>query len=494
MKLKIGTRPALLAVMSTLLAATGTACSGGGNSAEQSSQAPASSSAAASSASDTYPENGLPKNEKVVLKYGFFEGGLGREYIDLAMDSFKKKYPNVSFEVMYSPKINTIIQTKIAANDDENMFDLFNTTLPGGRNAMIPLVQAGKLEPQDDLWDRVVADGNGKTVKELAIPGIYEGALRYFNKSYNLPNVVSNGGLFFNKKLFEKYGWNQNPKTWDEFVQLLADIKAKGIIPMTYPGQYPGYLDNGFGFAKMFELAEQNGTLDTFKKNYETYALPQYLAPETVEVWKRIYELGKKGYFPDGVAALSHTQSQMQMLQGQAAMVLTGDWVQNEMKDSVPPDLEWGYMAVPMGNDPDSTKWISSSTSNGNYIWAAKPELNKKWAKEFSLWLWTLDVQKALAEKGGATPVRQEFVADKTLMESLQSAPKAVLQYMSANKTVVTSQIRTVTLSDPAAAQAEKTLTEAITEITSGKKDPVPVLEQAEKLHTQALEAQKNAK
>lgn len=484
--------------MSTLLAAAGTACSSGGKSANEPSQAPASSSASSASAeaqaSDTYPENGLPRNEKVVLKYGFFEGGLGREYIDMAMDSFKKKYPNVSFEVMYSPKINTIIQTKVAANDDENMFDMFNTTLPGGKNAMIPLVEAGKLELQDDLWDREVPDGNGKTVKELAIPGIYEGALRYFNKSYNLPNVSSSGGLFFNKKLFEKNGWNQNPRTWDEFVQLLADIKAAGIIPLTYPGQYTGYLDNGFGFAKMFELAEQNGTLDTFQKNYETYALPQYLAPETVEVWKRIYELGKKGYFPDGVAALSHTQSQMQMLQGQAAMVITGDWVQNEMKDSVPPDFEWGYMAVPMGNDPDSTKWIANSTSNGNYIWAAKPELNKKWAKEFSLWLWTLDVQKALAEKGGATPVRQEFVADKTLMESLQSAPKAVLQYMSVNKTVMTSQVRTVTLSDPAAAQAEKTLSEAITQITSGKKDPVPVLEQAEKLHTQALEAQKNAK
>jgi N-acetylglucosamine transport system substrate-binding protein len=45
--------------------------------------------------SEVYEENGLPKNEKVTLKIAVFEGGMGREWCDYAMDTFEAKFPNV---------------------------------------------------------------------------------------------------------------------------------------------------------------------------------------------------------------------------------------------------------------------------------------------------------------------------------------------------------------------------------------------------------------
>ena len=71
--------------------------------------------------------------------------------------------------------------------------------------------------------------------------------------------------------------------------------------------------------------------------------MPVYLAPENIELWNRIYEMGKKGYFAEGLAALTHTQSQMQVVQEKAAMVSTGTWVENEMEEAAPADFKSGF-------------------------------------------------------------------------------------------------------------------------------------------------------
>ncbi|MFD0713777.1 extracellular solute-binding protein [Paenibacillus sp. GCM10027626] len=439
---------------------------------------------------DVYPENGLPKNEKVTLKFGFFDAGMGREWFDYAVDTFKQKFPNVDFAITYSPTIDQIIQTKIAAGDDEDMFDMFNSTIPGGTKAMAPLVKANKLEPTEDLWDSKVYDANGKTVRELSADGIEKSAPRILGKTYDFPIAGTGAGLFFDKTLFEQNGWNQNPKTWNEFVQLLEDIKTKGLIPITYPGVYPNYLENAFGPWKLFELAENNGNLQQFEDNYRNFKLPEYMSPEMQELWKRIYELGQKGYFPEGVAALDHTQSQMQVLQHQAAMVSTGSWVENEMKDSTPEGFKWGFMAVPMGDTAGSTIWTRSSSRSGSYIWAAKPELNKKWAKQFSLWMWNMDIQQLIAEKGGQLPLRKDFADDPVRAEKLQDVSKAMLEYMKNNKVMGESSFRNVTLTDPAYSNAVDIYYNMITEVTSGKLDPIPKLQEAEELMKKAVAAQ----
>ncbi|MCD9022468.1 extracellular solute-binding protein [Cohnella silvisoli] len=485
-----------LALLCMVIVISLSACSGKGNNDNGASQSAATGTATATETgkqtaeSDVYPENGLPKNEKVTLKFAYWENGNGREWIDYAMDTFKKKFPNVSFETTYSPKMDTIIGTKISANNDEDMFDIFSNNIAGGPDAVLSLVEAGKIEPQDDLWDHKAYDNEGKTLKELQ-SGIYEGSPRVLGKMYAIPSGQSVTGLFYNKALFEKNGWNQNPKTWSEFTALVDTIKASGLIPITYPGKYPIYLKFSFGLGAEYALAEINGNLDAFNDAYRNYKTPFYASPESLELHKRIYELGQKKAFPNGVAALTHTQSQMQLLQGQAAMASTGEWVQNEMKDSIPDGFQWGFMLAPMGDKPDDVKYHSSYTQGGHFIWAAKPELNKKWAKEFLVWTWNLDVQQRFAEKAGSLPVRSDFMNDPTMAESLQAAPKAVLEYMKNNTVKGTSDARNVTLTDPNATNASKLVDEILNDVASGKVDPAPKLLEAEELLKKAIAAQK---
>lgn len=477
------------------------ACAGQGNNQEETSNSGSNAGSESSTStntateeadaeSDVYPENGLSKSEKVTLKLGFFESGMKREYIDYAMDTFKAKFPNVNFEVTYSPSIDKIVETKISANNDEDMFDLFNAYLGTWPVMAAPYVEAGKVEDLEPLWDHKAFDGNGKTLKELVDNGTYETTMRYYGKTYDFPTIGAAAGLFFDKNLFEQHGWNQNPQTWSEFLALLEDIKGEGIIPITYTGVHNYYIENAFGPWKLFELAEMNGNLAKFEDDYRNYKVPYYTSPERLELWNRIYELGKKGYFPEGVAALDHTQAQMQVLQHKAAMVSTGSWVENEMKDSTPEGFRWGFMVVPMSEDPAATKWSRMSTGNSFFVWAARPDLNKKWAKEFIVWLWNLDVQQIIGEKGGQLPLRLDFADDPDRADKIQSLLKEVLVYYSKNNIRGESAFQNITPMDPLFAQAQKVANDAITAITSGEQDPLPIMQEAEEILKKALEAQ----
>lgn len=494
--MKVLLKTASLACALVLFASSLAACSSSNSSnntqASSSSSPSASSSTEASNSpeaeSNVYPENGLPKDEKVTLKIGNFEGGMGREWFDYAVKSFSEKFPNVTFDVTSSPTIRTLTQTKIAANDDADMFDIFSGGIAGG---IASFAEEGKLEPQDDLWDRKAYDENGKTLKELSFPGTFESTQRTLDKVYSFPIAGSGSGLLFNKTLFEEKGWNQEPKTWSEFLELCETIKASGVTPITFPGVYPDYIGNGFGTAKVYELAEANGNGQEVQDNYRNFKLPFYLAPDNIERWNRIYDMGKKGYFPQGLAALNHTQSQMQVLQGKAAMVSTGTWVENEMKDATPEGFKWGFMSVPFVDNTDSTKWVQFTPGSGYLIWAAKPELNKKWAKEFIVWLWNLDAQVEIAEKGGMLPLRVDFADDQARMAKLQSVPNAFLEYLKNNKVQMDSGYFNTALTDEAYEQSLKLMSESITQIAIGKQDPLPKLEQAEALLKKAIEAQK---
>lgn len=479
---------AAAAALALLLLAAGGCESGGKTAANGPETGNRGGGGAGAQTNGVYADNGLPADQPVTLKLGFFEDGMGREWIDYAIDTFRSKYPNVRFAVTYSPNISAALGAKIAADNDDDMFDLFSPIVPGGTVALIPLAKAGKLETQEELWDWPLADGGERTIREAAQPGAYETAPRMLGRTYALPAVETVSGLFFNKRLFEQNGWNANPRTWAEFLDLCASIKAAGLSPLTFPGRIPDYINHAFGPWKQFELADLHGRLPQFEDDFRHFR-NEYTSPESVELWSRVYELGRKGYFADGLAALTHTQSQIRMLQGKAALASTGVWVQNEMKYSIPDDFRWGFLSVPMGDDPDDAKWLRGSFGNGLLIWSGKPELNKRWAKQFCVWLWNMDVQTVIAAKGGQLPIRRDFYDDRYRVDRIQDAAKAVYDYMNANNVRLESGYRAATLTDPAYVQSLKIFNETIPQIALGRQEPLPILEESQRLIDRALAA-----
>lgn len=421
---------------------------------------------------ETY-ENGLPKNEKVVLKCGFFETGELRKHMEYAMDTFTKKYPNVTFDPLFSPTIGDISKPKIASGDDKDMFDI----VAGAGLNQKELVKNDKIEEVQELWDQCPQDTPGKKLKELATSGVYERSTGTDGKTYQLPWGIYVGGIFFDEALFDKNGWNKSPKTWDEFVKLCDDIKKTGIAPIVYPGVYAGYLTDYVVHPKLFELAEIKGDTD-FVKRYSVGDKPFYNSPERLEAYGKVAELGKKGYFAEGIAAMNHTQAQMMVLQHKAAMVACGDWIETEMKSATPEGFKWGYMAMPMRTDGSQPICIQGGVTDSVYIWKNKPDLNKKWAKQFMLWLWTQDVQKCDAQIG-VLSIRNDYNALEAYSDSKRKISEYIKEF---NPHMVNCQYYESWWTDPTAKQADKMWSENLVNMTIGKTDYVKVLNQCEEL------------
>lgn len=358
---------------------------------------------------EVYPENGLPKDKKVVLNIIYPEQGYGTEYYEEGIKSFEERFPNVKINARridggtaaYFQILNSLIQ----ANDDREMYDWYysfqNTNT---------IIESGKVEIQDDLWERALYDSPNLKMKDV----IFTNKKDFFHSDghlYSIPKNISIVGLFFNKGQFREMGLNTRPTDWEEFIKICIKIKAKGIHPMVMAGKFPGYFDYGWG-AIPYEIGG-----DEFRNAQYNYEPNIYLSEAYVTMLKRMEEFARKDFFHPGTVSFDHTQSQMEFLQGKAAMITNGTWIANEMKDVVPSDFDWGFMPFP-GNNKGQKQVVLSRFGPDGFIWKNKPELNKKWAKEFNLWLLNLQLQKILA-KNGAMPIRNDY----PLTDDMQISP-----------------------------------------------------------------------
>ncbi len=137
---------------------------------------------------------------------------------------------------------------------------------------------------------------------------------------FGLSAVATTTGVIYNKALFDRYGLEE-PKTYDEFLELCETLKNNGETPLLFAGAdfwHSEYLLNHFMHTgdTIDEAADKIGYL--IKKGY--------VNPE----WQTTY---------DGQIAYS-------MSQGKAAMVCTGCTTVKELLDQAP-DYDFGWFYLP---------------------------------------------------------------------------------------------------------------------------------------------------
>ncbi len=426
--------------------------------------------------------NDLPK-DPVTLKIAFFEAGFGRAWLDYAIDSFEASFPNVTIEVEASPTIDQVITTKISAKNDEDMFDLFSTT----RLVYEDYAEANLLDTVEDLFERSPYDTPDKKLKDLMNPSLYNSQrFQYRGQIFTIDFCVNVLGLYYEKALFAENGWNTQPQTYQEFEELCDAIKKKKMNPMVF---YRGY-QLMFMRPKMWELANEAGELKAFDDSFRNMTENQYVNPYSSGMWQKFYEMGKKKYFEAGIAAVSHMEAQMQIIQRDTAMVVSGSWIQNEMKEAVPEGFEWGFMVMPLVSDASKPIYTLIGAEDSFFIWNNKPELNKAWAKEFLLWLHNLDVQAKMAENGMIS-IRNDFIDDPDRYSLYQGVVKDVVSAVETDKieTVeITHRNRVLVDTKKLSNTAWSLMDEKKTFIALGKVDPLPLLQQAEDMYTKSLE------
>ena len=141
------------------------------------------------------------------------------------IEAFEKKNPDihVEFKPSKNTEYNTILNTALKSGEGPDIIHL-RPYAPG-----IALADGGYLEPLDDISGLDIF-----TEEALAASKGSDG------KQYGVPINMSTTQVFYNKKIFKELKLEE-PKTWDEFIEVNEKLKDGGYIPLAL-GTKEGWL------------------------------------------------------------------------------------------------------------------------------------------------------------------------------------------------------------------------------------------------------------
>jgi N-acetylglucosamine transport system substrate-binding protein len=314
-------RRALTAVLAASLVALA-AC---GSPASESPESPESPAAGAA-------DNPFGVAEGSAIDAVVFDGGYGTDYVGFAGDLVAAKVPGVTVSVSPSTAIAQELQPRFVAGDPPDLF------ANDGTGNIPTATILDQLATMDDLWDATNYDG--VKVSEAVFPSVkVDGTID--GKFVQMPYVMTLVSLWYSASLFEENGWTP-PKTWDEMLELGAKAKEKGLYLFTYGIEAASYWQ-----WMLWDSAAKEGGIEVVEDiiNLKPGA---WSNPVLVEVYKKMEQAIKAGYFVPGGSGTQFTQAQTQWSSEQKALLYySGSWIENEMKDATKEGFEMTAWPAP---------------------------------------------------------------------------------------------------------------------------------------------------
>ena len=173
------------------------------------------------------------------------------------------------------------------------------------------LVDQGKLEPLDDIWQEA-------SLGNRFSPVVINSASTYNGRKYLLPIGQHVAVFFYNSKVFAKAGLRP-PANWAEFVEAAGKLKIQGVTPFAlgaregWPAQY------------WFDYL----LLRTASPEYRERLMQgtaSYTDPQVKKVFGMWADLLQKGHFNENANDLDWAEAAKLVCTGEAAATLMGTW------------------------------------------------------------------------------------------------------------------------------------------------------------------------
>ena len=275
----------------------------------------------------------------------FFEGGFGRSYIDNAADIFRALHPDNAMSVEGIQQVSEILRPRFIAGNPPDVIDnsgAFHIPM----DSLVADEQLADLAP---LMAAPALDTPGKTFAETLFPnsqadGVFNGRQLYLNIAYTV------SGIWHSQSLFEDKGWDY-PMTWTGMLDLCETIKSDGIAPWTYQGKFPQYMV----FGCLMHLIHKTGGIQAIK-DIDNLVDDAWKSDAVLQAVSMMHQLADLGYIMPGTEGLTHTESQAEWLQGNAAFIPCGTWLENEMRELTPEGFDMVIKPVP---GPDESSYHS---------------------------------------------------------------------------------------------------------------------------------------
>jgi N-acetylglucosamine transport system substrate-binding protein len=273
-------------------------------------------------------------DKRKVLEVAIFEGGFGLDWHKEMARRYEALHPDIRVDLWGDPRVDEKIKPRILRR---NPPDLASCNLPVWK-----LIVAGKLHPLDNALASPAYDQPDATWRETLVSGVLSDFV-YENKTWALPSNLGTWVCWYDKRQFRENGWTV-PATWSEFAALCEKIKASGTAPLAFQGKYPTY-----AWSTILSLFQRQVS---FEKWYAVQDLEPgaFLDPGFVNAAKLMQQMAQQ-WFQPGALAMTHTESQLEWVNGRAAMVFCGLWLKNEMKAALPEGFEMSCFPVPMVDD-----------------------------------------------------------------------------------------------------------------------------------------------
>lgn len=343
------------------------------------------------------------------FEIALFTNGDGSPYDVLYKEmiaEFKKMYPEVNVIPTLGPKIYDITKTRFAAG---NPVDI---TVNGAAVSSSD-INAGYVLDLTDWLQTAEAIGYDGLLKD----NFSASGLIVDGKQYTLPTSGYRWGVYYNKKMAADNGWNP-PANWQEFLELAPKIKEKGIYPITQQGIYPDYVFNSLMETGLASMAGSQLLVDLANLKPEAFKDANYL-----EMFKRLKFMQDQDWMPKTAIGITHTEAQINFLQGKSFMIPSGDWLEMEMQKDTPEGFEFGFIPSFFH---DSGK-VASFIPSFEQIYIAKDGKNPEAAKEFLRLFYSKQFVRRFAELVSSTRLmKNENYEGIKLPPSLLDGVKAV--------------------------------------------------------------------
>lgn len=266
---------------------------------------------------------------RITIEVAVFEGGYGLDWHRSIARQYEKLHPNIKINLWGDPRVDEKLKPRILRR---NPPDIASSNLPFWK-----LVVADKLYSLNDTLDSP-AYGQNMSWRDTFQHGVLADNT-YQGKVYAVPTNLSAWVCWYDKKQFDQHGWKV-PATWGAFMKLCAQIKADGVAPVAFQGKYPTY-----AWAILLSLYQR---LVPFTEWYEMQDLKPgaFTTPEFIHAARLLQEMSTQ-YYEAGALGMTHTEAQLEWVNGRAAMCFCGLWLKNEMKNATPPGFEMRCFAVP---------------------------------------------------------------------------------------------------------------------------------------------------
>lgn len=125
--------------------------------------------------------------------------------------------------------------------------------------------------------------------------------------------------------------------------KILSDTEG-GVKPFAYPGKIGGYFDY-IGSTWWMQSSGTDGVKEFFEFSssevYNASSQPALGKKQALEEFLKFFSL-EKGYSVTGSMSKDHITSQMDFVNGKAAMIINANWLDAKCRRVCPRALRWG--------------------------------------------------------------------------------------------------------------------------------------------------------